>query len=69
MSPARTGAHRRPRPERIDLDATAWLELYPGAVPDPEGAWLARLNAERDDTPSIVVTSRTLRQTLKALRA
>lgn len=33
-------------PRRIDLGLGAWLELWQELVPDPEGAWLGRLQAE-----------------------
>lgn len=32
--------------ERIDLEAGAWLDRWPGCVPDADGAWLNRLLAE-----------------------
>jgi len=34
------------QPMRTSLDETAWVDLWPAAVPDPHDEWLERLRAE-----------------------
>lgn len=42
-------------PERHELGDGAWLDFWPCLVPDPDGAWLARL---RDELPLAAETYR-----------